>query len=226
MSALLALMMCASLGQPTTYDLSPKLKVGDELRFTAKAEMTFAGEKATLTTRLKVKAAEVGEDGSLTLETTQAEGKATMGGRTSNLPPQKPSRTRYGRGGAVEGLQGENADAIGYRQANLNAFRAPEKPVTIGERWTTAIAEDKRTGQVKAEATFELLALENIRSQECAKVKATYRELEGAAPAGSEAILWISLKDGWTMREERTIRNAPLGSSPTPVDVTRTVERE
>lgn len=226
MSALAAVLLCAAFGQPTAYDLAPRLKVGDELRFTAKADMTFAGEKATLSTRLRVKAIEVGEDGLLTLETTQTEGKATMGGRASNLPPQKPSRTRYGKRGSVEGLQGDNADAVGYRQANLNAFRPPEKSVAIGERWTAAIEADKRTGQVKAEATFELIALENVRTQECAKIKATYREMEGAAPTVSEATIWLSLKDGWTVREERTIRNAPLGSSPTPVDITRTIERD
>lgn len=226
MGVLVPLIAVVALSQPTAYDLSPRLKAGDTLRFSAKAEMVFAGEKASLTTRLKVVAVEVDDQGNLTVETTQTEGKATMGGRTSSLPPQKPSRTRYGRRGTVEGLQGDNADAVGYRQANLNAFRAPEKPVTIGERWTVAVEADKRTGQVKAEATFELLALENVRSQECAKIKATYRELDGTTPTVSEATIWLSLKDGWTMREERTIRNAPLGSSPTPVDITRTIERD
>ncbi|MBW7928738.1 MAG: hypothetical protein H3C58_11795 [Fimbriimonadaceae bacterium] len=220
-------LLCAATAlalQPAPQVIKPNFKAGQEFRFQASAEMTFAGEKATVSTKYRVKIVEVRADGGFLIESVETESKARMGGQDMTMPPKNPGRTLYRADGMPLSLMGEGTDATGYRFAHLNAFRYPTGDVTPGSKWTAKV-EAAKTGQVAGSGEYEYLGNEAVGAIECAKVRFAFKENEGAQPAEADGWFWISLEDGWIVKVIRNVKNAPVGNSPTPVSVSSTVER-
>jgi hypothetical protein len=127
--------------------------------------------------------------------------------------------------GDIVSLNGDKIDATSYRLDALYAFHAPDAPVKTGDRWTYDSKADPKTGAVAGHAEFELVGIDKIVNWDAAKIRWTYKELEGTEPASSEGTVWIDIKDGAVVKCDGKLKNAPLRDAPRPVDFTFLVER-
>jgi hypothetical protein len=200
-------------------------KEGEVAKFRLKAELEFSGQPITFTGLVQEKTVAVTPD-SYTVETTQLEGKISMGGNEMDAPGGGVTTTVYEMNNVVKEIRGEMTDGSAYRMAALNGVVMPGKDVAVGDKWSHTFKADSARGSVAASGEFEVLAEEQVGGVDTVKIKATVRETEGAEPASSEGTFWLAKSDGNVVKMEAKWTNAPFPGAPAPISATVTMTRE
>ena len=223
---LFAIALTSAFAAAQEYTIKRQPKVGDSIRYQLKAELDLGTLQAVMTGISTEKVTKVEANGSFEIESTSTEGKVEIEGGTQPVKQPGPMLSTYGAMGELVSLKGQQIDSSVYRMANLNAFRAPDKAIKVGDSWTRELAADPKTGVVPAKATFTLEAAETIGEIAVLKFKYAYTEVLGA-PGGAtaEGFMWIDPKDGSLVKSELTIKNAPFPQSPVPINAKLTATR-
>jgi hypothetical protein len=124
--------------QDDTYSLKYKEVVGDESLYEINMDMEFEGFQMTMFMKHKVKVLKVEEDGAYEAEETSLEGVMKFNGTEQAIPAEEPKINKYDKNGKSIKKEGEEEDEDPMSQL-LDALDEvdPEKPVKIGEEWTT-----------------------------------------------------------------------------------------
>ena len=86
----------------------------------------------------------------------------------------------------------------------------PDKPVKIGDTWTSTVTADDKKGTVAGTTTYKVDSLEKIGSHDTVKIKVTYKETAGDSPASTDGFVWIDTKDGSMVKATSTWTNVPM----------------
>lgn len=191
-------------GATFKYDLTGSFKV----------DGTDVGIKSTVQEKVTTVAA----DGSYTVEQQQLTGSVTVNGSSQDLP-SSTTTTTYAPNGVVLSVTGANDPAASMRMTNLGSLIDPGKPVAVGEKWTSAIKEDKDKNIVAATANYELLGEEKIGTIDTLKIKLSIAETTGSDPASNDATVWIDKTDGSVVKMSAAWKNAPSLSGPIDVQI-------
>lgn len=225
LAPLLILMLAGWTAQ--TYSLKRVTKIGDSAKYKVTMDVAFGDLEYKTTSISDLKVVRVDDDGTFTAQTVQKDTKIKIKGVADEMTtPDSDATTATRRAnGELVSINGEKIDATSYRLDALYAFRAPDSPVKVGDKWSYESKADAKTGAVSGKADFELMSIDKVGIWEAAKIKWTYRETEGADPASSDGTLWIDTKDGALVKCEGKLKSAPLRDAPRPVDFSFTVER-
>lgn len=197
--------------------LAPTLKEGDVTKYSLKADITVAGMEAAFTGKVTEKVLKVEADGTYTVESTNSEGKVSLGGQEMEMPGGEPSVAVYKKGGELKELRGNGADPNAYRMAGMTGFRYPDKAVNVGDEWKITWTKSDK-GAVAGEATFKVDSMDKVGNWDSVKIKMSAKETEGETPASAEGFVWISKTDGRMTKMEATWKNAPFPGAPGPID--------
>jgi hypothetical protein len=208
-----------------SYDLQRKVKTGDTLKFSIRAELTIGENFAVMTGISTEKVIKVESDGTFSVESTTTEGKVEIEQEPQAIPPQAPSVSVYRSTGQVTEIRGDKIDSSLYRLANISTFQAPSGPVKIGDTWTRTFESDVKTGAVAATGKYTFEGLEKVGEIEAAKVKMSFEEQSQPRPATSEGYFWIDPTNGSLLKSELMIKNAPFPQSPFPIHAKLIVQR-
>jgi len=207
------------------YNLLRVAKVGDVIKYKYSADVDFAGQSATITFTTVDKVTNVAQNGDISTESKQENMKINFGGQEM-APEDQPARVTVTKpSGEIVTISGDGIDGTAYRFSNMSGIRAPQAAVKIGEKWSYEVKADGKTGSVAAKCDCEALAIEKVGDLESVKVKWSYKETEGAEPAGSEGTAWISTKDGSVVKAFGKFTKAPIPGAPGPVDMSFTMDR-
>lgn len=217
----LVLVCAVALAQEAlTLKFSPK--VGDTFKYKLTGSLTVGGATADLSGDIEDKVTKA-DDSGYTIESTQKNIKVSVNG--SEMPPQPDATdtTVSKPNGEIVDLTADHVDGDTWRVAELNNFIYPDKPVKVGDEWTSTVVADSKKGTVAATATYKVDSLEKVGSHDTAKIKVSYKETEGATPATSEGYEWVDIKDGSMVKDTSTWTNVPISGMP--INGTVTVER-
>ncbi|MFZ4506840.1 MAG: hypothetical protein ACOYON_03995 [Fimbriimonas sp.] len=225
--ALLALTGVA-IAMPAIQEFTLKFvtKKDEVVKYTIKADVEVSGTQASFTGKVIEKTTEVKEDGTYSIETSNAEGKVVFGGQEMEMPAQAPTVTVYKANGDLAEIRGEGADGGAYRMTAISMMRWPGKAVKVGDEWTSEWKSDTKTGIVAGKATLKVLGEEKVGDWDCLKISLNSKETEGDTPAGNEGIYWVAKEDGKTCKLETKWKNAPFPGAPGPIDAKVTQVRE
>lgn len=199
-------------------------KVGDVAKYRMKAEMEAQGMPVSFTALISDKVIKVAENGDITTESSQVEGKVTFSGQEMEIPANGPSSTITHPTGEIVSVTSEQSDLNTYRVAHLQGLQFPVTPLKIGDSWTVTINKDNN-GSVPAKGTYKLEAKEKVGDVDAYRVKGGLKESEGADPAAVDATYWISVKDGTLIKLAGTWTNFPVPQmGPTTMKLTMTRE--
>ena len=224
-SALVLLVLAGAAVQEHGLKRSPK--VGDALKYKLKAELEFIGSgTGTLTGNSTERVLKVEADGSYTVQSETKDMVAEVEGTPLKGKDEAPMQTTFKANGDVVSLRGEKIGSLEYRISNLNAFRAPDKPVKVGDTWVRDIPADAKTGMVTERATFVFEAAEKVGEIDTAKVKYTYVEFVERDATSADGYFWVSLSDGSLVKSELGVKNMPLPNAGIRLNAKITVVKE
>lgn len=223
---LVAALSVAAFAIQDGISLKRAAKTGESLKYRLKADVDFQGTEVALTMLVTEKTSKVESNGNYVVESAQSEGKIVFGGQEMDAPDSTQTTTYKATGEIVE-IKAEQVDGNAYRTAHLTAFITTDKPVKVGDTWTTEIKKDEKTGAVDAKGSYKVEAEEKVGSHECFKVKYTTKEVEGGeAAATCDATSWISKKDGSIVKSEGLWKNVPFPGAPGPINAKFSLTRE
>lgn len=201
-------------------------KAGESLKYRLKADVDFQGTEIALTMQVTEKTSKVEANGNYVVESAQSNGKIVFGGQEMDAPDSTQVTTYTATGEIIE-IKADQVDSNAYRTANLTAFITSDKPVKVGDTWTTEIKKNDKTGAVAAKGTYKVEGEEKVGDHECFKVKYTTKEVEGGESAATcDATSWISKKDGSIVKSEGMWKNVPFPGAPGPINAKFSLTRE
>ncbi len=214
-------------------------KEGQTNSLRLKAQFELQGIEATYTALATEKITKVDTDGTITLEASQMDGKATFNGQDVDLGknPQKPYTVVYNADGTMKEISGfgdlsssgandPNTTQNAYRFENLDMVVDPGHPVNVGDTWTYEVKPDAKLGTVAAKAEYKVLAEEKVGSVDAIKIHAVVKETGGESAASMDSMVWLDKTDGSVVKKESKLVNAPFPGSPAPVSGTISELRE
>jgi len=209
----------AAVGDAITLKYTPK--VGDLLKYkmaghlSGLLEADFGGE-------VTYKITKVDPDGTFTTDSTQSDLTFTANGQTQKVPDSTSTVVSKANGEIVDMTSG-TSDPNAWRVAELTNFIYPDKPVSVGDTWTSSVTADAAKNIVAAKADYKVEALEKVGNHDTAKVKVSYKETEGSEPASSDTEVWIDTKDGSMVKADSTWTNmpSPMGATNAKLSLTR-----
>jgi hypothetical protein len=201
-------------------------KEGDTTRYKVKADLSIAGQSASMTSTTIEKVTKVEADGTYSIESSDVDTKVVFGGQEIESPPQAPETSIYLPTGQLKEIKGDRVSEQTYRMAILGSFITPDKPVSVGDTWAKDIAADSKTGVLATKATYKVVADEKVGTYDTLKIEQTVKETTGDSPASSTLTVWINKADGTMVKLEGKWVNAPFPGSPVPGDATITITRE
>ena len=181
---------------------------GAVYKYKISGSFQFSGADATLSGNVQDKVTKVDKDGNYTVEASQSGMAIEFNGQTMS-PPDTKDTTTFKPNGDVVDYQSDTPSPDARRMADLNTFVYPDKPVKVGDEWTSSLAEDSKNGVVPATVKYKFDSLEKIGSHDTAKIKVTYKETSGSDPAGSDGFVWIDTKDGSMVKGQAAWTNVP-----------------
>ena len=193
------------------------------MRFRTSGEFTMAGVQVSITALNEQKVLRVDPDGGYLVQATPLDGKVTMGGQEMS-GKGVTTLTSYLATGEIKEIRGDQADATGYRMANLVNFHAPSKAVSVGESWTSEGKGDPKVGSVAWKADYKVVGEEAIGPFPTLKTEVTARETEGSSAGKVSGNIWVG-KDGVTARSELTWTNIAVPGAPAAVNGKYTLSR-
>ena len=209
--AALVLASATLLAQGSTLRWSPK--ENDTMRFRTTGDFTMGGAQISMTALNEQKVIRVDPDGGFLVQSTPIDAKVTMAGQEMS-GKGVTTMTTYLPTGEIKEIRGDQADATGYRMANLVGFHAPAKAVAVGDAWTAEGKGNPATGAVSWKADYKVVAEESVTDAggqpvgpfPALKIEVSARETEGASAGKTTGSLWVG-KDGVTVRSELTWTN-------------------
>jgi hypothetical protein len=221
-----AALSVAALAVQDGISLKRQAKAGESVKYRLKADVEIQGMEANFSALVVEKVTKVESNGNIVLESVQSEGKVSFSGQEMDVPGATQTYI-YKPNGEVLEIKAEAVDSSVYRTANLTAFIVSDKPVKVGDEWTTEIKKDEKTGAMAAKGTYKVEADEKIGDLECLKVKYSTKETEGGeAAATCEGFAWINKKDGSLVKSEGAWKNVPFPGAPGPINAKFTMVRE
>lgn len=197
-------------------------KEGDNFNYKISGTLRMGTESPQFSGDIHYKVVKVALDRTYTVTFLQTNVIAILGGNRLNLPDSSSTTVNKENGDLLD-YQSKDANSDAWRMAELRHFVYPSTKVKIGDEWTSIVLSDKRVGKVAATGNYKVDSLEQVGRRQTAKVRVTYKETEGMAPASSEGFVWIDTSDGSMVRTETTWMNAPTPQGP--IGATITVER-
>lgn len=208
------------------FNLVRKGKVGDEAVYKFSAEMMFGDIKITISGKNREKVAKMTEDGTVTLESVQSDVVVKTPDEEQKMDGEEASVMVYGKDRILQSHKSGDteSDAETYRLALVTTIKTPDKDVKVGDKWTTSFKHSK-DGTNPISAEYEVVATEKVGKWDCVKIKFTAKETEGEDKAEATGTVWLDTSEFTTVKEETTIKNAPISMAPTPIDLTIKSER-
>jgi hypothetical protein len=200
------------------YNLKHPAKEGEVFKYKMTGELSVMGQSVQMSAIMTNKTTKVGTDGNYVVESKMSEAKIVLNGSEMDLGDQPGSTTTYKPDGTVVDVQGESVEAGGARMANLTSFIISEKPVKVGDSWTSEVKGDSKKNTVDVSGKYTLEAIEKLDSGEAAKVSFESKEKAGDTPATISGTAWIDVKSGNPVKVENTWKNVPIPGAPGPVD--------
>jgi hypothetical protein len=194
-------------------------KEGDVLKYKMSGDLQVMGTDATIAADFVYKVTKVDKDGNYTIESSQQNMQINVSGQSMN-PPDSTDTTVNKANGEIVDFQTQNEDPNAWRLAELNGFVYPDKPVNVGDEWTSTVTADSKKGTVAATCTYKVDSLEKIGTHDTAKIKVSYKETEGTDPAASDGFVWLDTKDSSMVKAESNWTNAPSPQGPVSAKVT------
>lgn len=214
----------AALQEP--FSLVRTAKVGDEAKYTFTAEMQFGDIKLTVRGKNTEKVTKVGEDGTLTIESTQSDVVVKTPDEEQPIPDEAKATMTYGKDRVITAYsddQGET-DPSSLRLALITSIQAPKESVKVGDTWSSTLKKlSDKTFDVSA--SYKVLAIEKVGKFETVVIEVDSKESDATEAATAKGKVWLNIADFSTVKEEFMITNAPIAMSPTPVDLKLTSER-
>lgn len=205
--------------------LTRKVNVGDDFVYTINSESTSQGAKLVFTGTDTQRVTRVSPDGTYTVESTVTAATVKLNQQEPvPIPEQPPTTTTYAADGTIQSIQSA-AVASPYRYALMTMFIAPDKDVKRGDKWTRDFSADQQRGTVGSRVEFTVDRMERINGVECYKIRVNYRETAGQRPATASGFIWISQADGWLVRSDLDLKNAPSDGNVGQLDIKVRVER-
>lgn len=206
--------------------LGRQVNVGDTYVFAYRSESRAEGTRIEFTATDTQRVTRVAPDGNYTIESTVTNGRIRLNNQEVPQPDQPPTSITYGPNGDIVLIQSPVGGQSAYRFANMSIFVAPGRQVGRGDRWEYTISADAQRGVVPAVATYQVERTERVHGIETFRIRYTYRETTGASPASASGVFNISAVDGWLVRAELTLRNAPSDGIVGPLDITLRIDRQ
>ncbi len=218
--ALVVLGAFAAAQDAMTLKFAPKM--GDTFKYKLSGNLDFQGQSGTITSNINDKITK-SDDSGYTISSTQSGTVIEFNGQT--IPgPDATETTVFKSTGEIVDIQSEQSAAQNpWRAAELNNFVYPDKPVKVGDTWTSSVTADEKKGTVAATTNYKVDSLEKIGTHDTAKIKVTFKESGGSDPASADGFVWIDVKDGSMVKGVSTWANVPMG--PAAINGTFTVER-
>lgn len=196
-----------------SYSLVRTAKVGDELQYKFTATLSFGEIDITIEGKNAEKVTAV-EEGRITVDTTQSDVSVTTPDGKRPGDSSEVSTMVFNPNRTLKSYKsGEDADPTSVRLSLVTTIAAPDKPVNVGEEWSTELSElGENTYKVKA--TYKVLGTEKIGDWNCVKISIQAKELDAVQPADCTGTVWLSANDFSTVKEDLTIENAPFAMTP------------
>ncbi|MER3496733.1 MAG: hypothetical protein C4320_08190 [Armatimonadota bacterium] len=221
--ALLGVAAFAAAAQGIRLVIKPT--VGEELKYSIKANLEVAGTEAVLNGTQVEKTIDVDKDGGYTLESRLVDGKVEFAGQSMDIPPAPATVTVYKKDGSVKEIRGDSVEAGAYRSANLTSAFFPDKDLKIGDEWTNEQKANSSSGAVAFKSTFKLVADEKVNGIDSYKITSVTKESEGDTPASAEGTTWLEKSTGRLVKSTQKLNNVPFPGAPGPINGTITITR-
>lgn len=205
-----AALSVAALAVQDAVTLKRDAKVGETIKLKLRADLVVMDQDATFEGLVTEKVTKVEPNGNYTVESTQSEGKISVGGQ--EMPADLQSQTFvYKANGELVEIKADQVGSEIYRMANLQAVILPSKPVKVGDDWTYEFKKDDKTGAVAGKATYKVVAMEKIGDYDCLKILVSAKESDGGDMAASiDGNIWLSAKDATTVKFQGDWKNVPI----------------
>lgn len=186
-------------------------------------KVSVSGIDVTLKANMQEKIATVAADGGYSVEETMISGTVSTEQGEQDIPGSTETTT-YTADGHVVKIEGGSDPTSSIRTAVLGTLIDPGKKLSVGDKWTVDIAEDKDKGIVAAKADYSIVGEEKVGGVDTIKVSAKITETSGSDPASSESTIWVDKVDGSRVKVESTWKNFPsqFGLMDATVTLTRT----
>jgi len=221
------------------YSLKRVAKVGEEIKSAFTIEIK-AGENAA-------KVSEDIEKGSLIFSASArsvdkvtavaADGGYTYNSLTLGLKIKTPDGQEFPTEDETDGtnivmnadrtvgkIESDDLDPAQMRMAILGTLKVPEKPVSIGDKWTAKIPANGENTYA-AEGTYELLALEKVAGIECLKIKISIVEIGADINGKCEGTVWMDAVNFIDVKRIVTYTEVAFPQIPFPVNIELKEER-
>lgn len=220
-----ALAGLAALAAAQGFRLVSKPTIGEEAKYSVKANIDLGGMSATMSGTQSEKTTDVDKDGNYTVESKLIDGNVEFGGQQMALPAGNATVTVFRKDGTVKEIRGDSVEGGSYRFANLASVYLPDQDLKVGDEWTKEAKADSTTQAVAYKATFKIAGEEKVGTVDTVKIAFSVKETEGETPAASEGTTWIEKANGKMVKTEQKWTNAPFPGAPGPVSGTVTVTR-
>ncbi len=223
---LVALGATAFAALQQTYSLQRTAKVGDEAKYSFKAEMQFGDIKIEVRGKNSEKIVKIGEDGTMTVESIQSDVVVKTPDEEQPIPDVTKATMSYGKDRVITTYSDEDGegDSASLRLALITSIQAPKEAMKLGDSWTATIKKIGE-GTYNVDATFKLVGTEKVGKYETIKIELKSKELEADEAAEATGTVWLNVADFSTVKEEISIKSAPIAMAPAPVDMKLTSER-
>jgi hypothetical protein len=207
--ALVALGALAAAQDAMNLKFAPK--VGDTFKYKLNGNFTTSQIDGTISASVTDKVTKSDGNG-YTMSSTQSDLTISIAGSPQPGGPDQTDTTSFNSKGEILDIEAEQVNDNMWRLAELNDFVYPDKPVKVGDTWTSTVTADAKKGTVAATATYVVDSTEKIGSHDTVKIKVNYKETSGDAPATSDGFVWIDTKDGSMVKGVSTWANVPAAA--------------
>lgn len=206
--------------------LARKVNVGDTYAFSYRSDSKAQGVSIQVQATDTHKVTRVAPDGSFTVEGTITDAKLRLNNQEIAQESQPPTTVTFAANGVVESVQSAQITPTALRFAKMTMFVAPGRQVKRGDRWEHALVADAQRGLVDATIQYQVDRLEKVNGLDTYKIRFNYKEKIGAKPTQVTGFVWISANDGWLVKSDLDIKNAPSDGGTGPIDVSLYIERK
>lgn len=208
-----SLAFAASVEGPYALKFKPEKGKVTTTKFLADLDLGIAQVNLDGTTRTTID--EVKSDGTYISSTRQTLKVSTGGKVVQSVEDQPGGKTTYAADGQALSFDsealGDQPESTQVAASRIGSFIAPKDPVKEGDEWTIEFAANKDKDIAAGTAKFKFIKVEKLNDQDCAYVESTYKQKgDDADLLSSTAKMWISLKDGDTVKAVVQVNNLPV----------------
>lgn len=185
-------------------------KVGETTNYKMKIDLAVQGMEVNVSFDVNQTISKVGDDGTYVITEKSSNQKVLVGGSEMPGEGDSTSRTTYAPNGTVTKVESDSPMGNDTAIANLTAVIWPDKPVTVGSKWSSTIKGDAAQGTADTEYTFEILAKETVLGVETFKVSSVAK----SGGATCTATSWLEISNGRTIKAIGEMKGVPIMGTP------------